>query len=140
MSRNIPPKGTSPFMPFMPSMPSAMPSLASLFSGNPMFAMFGQAGEAYARACQVWQQEMIRSAVTRFESNSVFAQRLGQCQSWQEATQVQQEWAAAVTQDFMAEATRMGQLASTLGSEIGMEMASSAAPSPPSPQRKTDAA
>lgn len=131
----VPPRNVPPFMPFA----AETPSLASLFSGNPLFAMFGRAGEAYAQACQVWQQEMIRSAVSRFENNSLFAQRLAQCQSWQEATAVQQEWAATVTQDFMAEATRMGQLASTLGSEIG-RMATPSDSSPPSPQRKTDAA
>ncbi len=135
MTRNFPPKSAPP--PFMPS----TPSLASLFSGNPMFAMFGRAGEAYAKACQVWQQEMIRSAVARFEANSVFAQRLAQCQSWQEATQVQQEWAATVTQDFMHEATRMGQLASTLGTEISSEFVTQADPSAtPATGRNTDAA
>jgi hypothetical protein len=134
MNRNMPPRnGQSPFMAFAPP----MPSLASLFSGNPMFAMFGQAGEAYAAACQVWQQEMIRSAVARFENNSAFAQRLAQCQSWQEATKVQQEWAATVTQDFMAEATRMGQLASTLGNEMGAGLTQAAASTT---HRKTDAA
>jgi hypothetical protein len=136
MNRNSPPK--SPFSPFAAFAPPS-PSLASLFTANPMFAMFGQAGEAYARACQVWQQEMIRTAVARFESNSAFGQRLAQCQSWQEATQVQQEWAAAVTQDFMQEATRMGELASTLGSEIGAGLTPGAAPAP-STARKTDAA
>jgi len=132
MSR-IPPR-TPPFMPFAPT----MPSLATLFSGNPLFAMFGPAGEAYARACQVWQQEMIRSAVARFESNSAFAQRLGQCQSWQEAADVQQQWATAVTQDFVAEANRMGQLATTLGNEIS-QLTTPEEPSP-RPTRQSDAA
>lgn len=142
MTRPIPVKSVAPLSPFanfanlMPPMP-AMPPMASMLSNNPMFAMFGRAGEAWARAGQAWQQEIIRFTTARFESDSAFGQRLAACKDWTDASKVQQEWAAALTQDLIDETTRLTQLASTLGGALGTELA---AATDPSPQRKSDAA
>lgn len=131
MSRDTSPK--PPYPSFTPFVPAVSP-----FS-NPMFDIFAAAGESYARACQAWQQEIVRFTVNRFQNDSVFGQKLATCQNWTDAAQVQQEWAAAMARDFMDEGNRLAQLASTLGAE----MTAAATPGMPpqaAPHRKADAA
>lgn len=131
MSRNNPPKYEMPaFTPFMPAV--------SPFR-NPLFDIFAAAGENYAKACQAWQQELVRFTVSRFQNDSKFTQRLSACQNWADAAQVQQEWAATMAQDFMEEGTRLSQLASTLGAELVTPPAAEQ-PAPQATPRKTDAA
>ena len=130
MSRNHPPKHEFPsFTPFVPAV--------SPFR-NPLFDIFAAAGENYAKACQAWQQEIVRFTVARFQNDSKFTQRLSACQNWADAAQVQQEWAATMAQDFMEEGNRLTQLASTLGAELTSPPA--AEPPVPGTPRKTDAA
>jgi len=129
MSRNDPPKMPRPsFTPFVPAV--------SPFS-NPLFDIFTAASENYARACQAWQQEIVRFTVNRFQNDSVYGQKLATCQNWTDAAQIQQEWAASMAQDFMDEGNRLAQLASTLGAEL---VQPAAEPAPPQAVRKTDAA
>jgi len=124
MSAKPPPPSFTPFVPAV-----------SPFR-NPLLDIFAAAGESYARACQAWQQEIVRFTVNRFQSDSVFGQKLATCQNWTDAAQIQQEWAAAMAQDFMEEGNRLAQLASTLSSEL----AAAATPASPPPGRKSDAA
>jgi hypothetical protein len=133
MSRNNPPKYDMPaFTPFVPAV--------SPFR-NPLFDIFAAAGENYAKACQAWQQEIVRFTVSRFQNDSKFTQRLSACQNWADAAQVQQEWAATMAQDFMEEGNRLAQLATTLSSELTHPPEQSATqPAPQATSRKTDAA
>ena len=119
-----------PFPSFTPFVPAVSP-----FS-NPMFDIFAAASESYARACQAWQQEIVRFTVNRFQNDSVFGQKLATCQNWTDAAQIQQEWAAAMAKDFMEEGNRLAQLASTLGAE----MTAAATPASPQAARKVGAA
>lgn len=129
MSRNDPPKMPRPsFTPFVPAV--------SPFT-NPLFDIFAAAGENYAKACQAWQQEIVRFTVNRFQNDSVFGQKLATCQNWTDAAKVQQEWAAAMAQDFMDEGNRLAQLATSLGAELTQPLVE---PAPQSTPRKTDAA
>ncbi len=119
-----------PPLSFTPFVPAVSPFR------NPMFDIFTAASESYARACQAWQQEIVRFTVNRFQNDSVFGQKLATCQNWADAAQVQQDWAASMAQDFMDEGTRLAQLASTLSAE----MVAAGAPATPQTGRKSDAA
>ena len=120
----------TPYPSFTPFVPAVSPF------ANPMFDIFTAASESYARACQAWQQEIVRFTVNRFQNDSVFGQKLATCQNWTDAAQIQQEWAAAMARDFMDEGNRLAQLASSLGAELA---AASVPTAPPAP-RKSDAA
>lgn len=76
------------------------------------------AGEACGKACQSWQEEVIRFMSARLECDAELGSRLMACGNWSEAVKLQLDWTAKAGRDYLNEASRLAQLASTLGAQM----------------------
>ena len=92
--------------------------LSRAWTGGPALETFTSMGEPCGRACAAWQQEVLRFATERLRKDSDTGWRLASCQNWADAAKVQQEWAQTTVEDYFAEANRLAQLASTLGTDL----------------------
>lgn len=97
---------------------SSAPTIMPPWINGSVFDAMTRMSEASARACQTWQQETVRFATARFESDNVLARRLMTCGTWTEACRLQQDWVCAMMQDYLDQTTRMAEFASTLGAQL----------------------
>ncbi len=93
---------------------------AAEWMNGPAAQAIARANEACSRACQEWQQELVRFTTARMQADSQHVQRLFTCQSWAEAARLHQVWATAAAQDFAKEANQLFQLASKLGADLAV--------------------
>lgn len=81
------------------------------FANQPVF-------EAMTRTL-AWQEEMMRFTAERMRRDAELGQALVSARTWADAVKLQQEWASSVIRDYTQEATRLLEIASRVGSEIG---------------------
>ncbi len=93
---------------------------AAEWMSGPAMQAVTRANEACSRACQEWQQELVRFTTARIQTDTQHVQRLATCQNWADAARLHQEWALAAAQDFAKEANQLIQLASKLGSDLAV--------------------
>ena len=75
-------------------------------------------GEACGKACQAWQEEVIRFTSARLECDAELGHKLMACGNWAEAVNLQFDWAVNTARDYLNEANRLAQLASALGAKM----------------------
>ena len=97
-----------------PDMP--LPWMAGL-NGSAMTNL-SRATETCQKACLAWQEEIARSAKTRWQRDSEAAQRMLTSPNWSEAMKVQQEWLTSAGQDYADEVNRLVQLAQKAGTDV----------------------
>jgi hypothetical protein len=107
------------------SNPSAAPTpfLAAPWFNVPMVDALTRAGESCTKACQAWQEEVVRFTASRLECDSELGRKLVACRNWADAAKLQQDWAAITAQDYLNEANRMTQLASKFGAKVRLPAA-----------------
>lgn len=68
-------------------------------------------GEAYAKACLEWQQEVLRFASSRLQWDGQVGDALAKCKTFEDVAEVQKNWAMTTAQDYFNEANRLVQIA-----------------------------
>ncbi len=95
-----------------PDMPTPFPPVAAL---NGQFVeAFMHTGEAYAKACVEWQQEILRFMGSRLQWDGRVGEALAKCKTVSEIAEVQRDWAMSTAQEYFDEANRLAQLATRL--------------------------
>ena len=79
---------------------------------------FTRTTEACGKAYRAWQEEVVRFTSERLERDNEFGRKLVACRDWGDAAKLQQDWAAAMAQDYLSESNRIIQLASKLGNDV----------------------
>ena len=93
----------------------ASPETAASFDpiaalGGPLQESFMTAGEAYAKACKAWQEEMVRFIGERFEFAREVGESLTKCRTPSDFAEVQKNCIMATAQDCFEQANRLAQL------------------------------
>ena len=86
------------------------------FSGT-AFEVFSQACLAYASCAAQLNGELMGFANTRMNRDVELSHALSKCDSWPNAVGLQQDWAQQAMQEYMAEASKLVELASKVASE-----------------------
>lgn len=89
-----------------------------------MAAFNGEAMEVFVQACQAYVSgvatlngELMGFVNTRLNHDAELSQALSQCGNWSDAANLQQNWAQQATQEYLAEANRLTELASKVAKE-----------------------
>jgi hypothetical protein len=90
----------------------------SMTYSNPFLEAASRVSNTYGNACAEWQQEMARFISNRLKSDADAGLRMLSCHTWNDATEIQQEWAATVLNDYFDEANRLAELSSTMSSNF----------------------
>jgi hypothetical protein len=99
---------------------------------GPMIDALMHSGEAYAKACLAWQEEVCRFLGSRLQWDGRVTAALAKCRSLTELAEIQQDWARTTAQDYVEEVGRLTQIASSLVPA----WLPRAAPRPASPQSR----
>ncbi len=86
------------------------------FSGM-AFEVFSQACWAYASGVAQLNGELMGFANTRMNRDVELSHALSKCDSWPNAVGLQQDWARQATQEYLAEASKLMELASKVATE-----------------------
>ena len=92
--------------------PVEAPWLTLTAWNGPAMAALGHAGEAYAKTCLEWQQEIARFIGERLGEDRRAQQSLGKCRSFVDVAQVQQNWALTAAKAYAEETGNLTQIVS----------------------------
>ena len=94
--------GMMPFQPF------------DWFAGVNNFSMdaFGEASRAYVNGMAAVNGEVFRFLSQRLRRDVETGQTMARCDDWSKAASLQQDWARAAMEDYMAESSRLMELTS----------------------------
>ncbi len=81
----------------------------AMFS-NPVLGTWTHVGEAYAKACLAWQEQVFRFANERLRWDQDVLQSLANCKTFGDVVEVQKNWMMATAQDYFEEANQLAQL------------------------------
>jgi len=79
------------------------------FSG-PVLDNLMRTGEAYAKACLAWQEEILRFVGARVECARDAGESLAKCESPGDFAELQKTWMMTAAQDYFEGANRLAQL------------------------------
>ncbi len=89
-----------------------------------MTAMNGMAGEvmaeamkAYMQGVSAWNDEVMKFMKLRMDHDMELSESLAKCRSFEEATRLQQAWMQQTTEEYLAEASKLMELASKTATE-----------------------
>lgn len=74
--------------------------------------IFGQACQTYATGVAALNGELMGFVTARINRDVALGQALSCCQNWSDVVNLQQQWAQQATQEYLAEAGRITDLAS----------------------------
>ncbi len=101
---------SAPRHPASPSSPSsALWNPMSAWNG-PSYAAFGQAGEAFTKACLQWQGEVSRFVEARLEEDRRTHSALTECRNLAEVAKLQQDWAATAAAAYFETFNRLASI------------------------------
>ena len=86
------------------------------FNGEAM-EVFAQACQAYASGVATLNGELMGFVNTRLNHDTELSQAFSQCANWSVAVSLQQKWAKQAFQEYLAEASRLTDLASKVAKE-----------------------
>ncbi len=111
------------------SIPAAPWDALTAWNG-PIMAVFGQAGEAYAKGCIEWQQELARFIGERLGEDQRAQQSFSKCRSFSDVANVQQSWALTAAKAYAEGASNLTQIMSRCAQQ-GITPLSDAGSKPP---------
>jgi hypothetical protein len=79
--------------------------------------IFAQACQAYAAGVAALNGELMGFVTARIGRDVKLGQALSSCQNWSDVVELQQQWAQQATEEYLAEAGRITDLASKLVKE-----------------------
>ena len=79
--------------------------------------IFAQACQAYAKGVAALNGELMGFVNTCLNRDDELGRALSQCSDWSDAVNLQQDWAQQATQEYLAEAGRLTELASKVTKE-----------------------
>lgn len=79
--------------------------------------IFAQACQAYATGVAALNGELMGFVTARINRDVALGQALSSCQNWSDVVDLQQQWAQQATQEYLAEAGRITDLASKVVKE-----------------------
>ncbi len=89
-----------------------------------MTAMNGAAGEvmaealkAYIHGMSAWNDELMKFMKLRMEHDMQLSESLAKCQSLEDAARLQQAWMQQTTEEYLAEASKLMELATKTATE-----------------------
>ncbi len=89
-----------------------------------MTAMNGVAGEvmaeavkAYVEGVSAWNNELMKFMKLRMDHDMELSESLAKCRSFEEAARLQQAWMQQTTEEYIAEASKLMELASKTATE-----------------------
>jgi len=89
-----------------------------------MAAFNSEAAEVLAAACQAYANgvatlngELMGFVSTRLNHDVELSRALSRCANWSDAVNLQQDWARQATEEYLAEASRLTELASKVAKE-----------------------
>ena len=91
----------------------AMPFATVTAINGPMIDALMHSGEAYAKACLAWQEEVCRFFGSRLQWDGRVSAALAKCRTFSELAEIQQDWAVTAARDYFDEASRLTQIASS---------------------------
>jgi len=86
---------------------AATPFGAAQWPNGPVIDVALSTGET----CVAWNGEVLRFAGDRLRQDTELGLALAKCRSWTEAAELQRDWAARTTQDYLEEGTRLFRMA-----------------------------
>lgn len=79
--------------------------------------IFAQACQAYAAGVATLNGELMGFVTTRLNRDVALSRALTSCQNWSDVIALQQSWASQATQEYLAEAGRITDMASNVVKE-----------------------
>jgi len=79
--------------------------------------IFAQSCQAYASGVATLNGELMGFVNSRLNRDVELGRALSQCSNWSDAVNVQQDWAQQANQEYLAEASRLTELASKVAKE-----------------------
>jgi len=75
---------------------------------------FSRAGGAYFQGASALNGEVVKFVSTRLNHDAELGQSLAKCRNWNEAAELQQGWVQTTTQEYLAEAGKLFELATKM--------------------------
>ncbi len=91
---------------------STQPFASMAEMNGPVLEALMHSGEAYAKACLAWQEEVCRFFGSRLQWDGRVSAALAKCRTLTELAEIQQDWAKTAAQDYFDEVGRLTQIAS----------------------------
>lgn len=85
---------------------------------GPVFEVAARTGSAYSKAYLAWQDEILRFTSTRFQRDAEFGTNLLKCDKWADAARLQQSWVTSAVEDYVNEANKLMELATSLTNDV----------------------
>ena len=86
------------------------------FNGASM-EVFTQTCQAYASGLATLNGELMSFVTTRLKHDAELGQALAKCSDWADATNLQQDWAKKASEEYLAEASKLMEVASKVAKE-----------------------
>lgn len=90
--------------------------MMAAFNGTAM-EISTQAFQAYANGLATLNAEIMGFVNKRLQHDADLGRALSKCQNWNQAVEVQQEWAQKASEEYLAEASKLMETASTVARE-----------------------